>query len=98
MNIPTDDLTCIRNLYERDLFLQAFAAAARYQPLQQLQSAESRLMAGRLAMNLGAPRLRHWLHLQAYRADRKHPEAQYYYLRLLLERKGPLAAWNFLKP
>jgi TPR repeat protein len=53
-------------------------------------------MAGRLAGNLGASRLAMWLHLQAWRDDREHPHACYYYARTMLHRRGPLEAWKVL--
>jgi tetratricopeptide (TPR) repeat protein len=46
-------------------------------------------------MQLGAMRLGHRLHFRAWREDRQHPEACYFRARILLERFGPLAAWEF---
>src|SRR5262249_12314426 len=53
------------------------------------------VLGGRLALNLGAPRLRQWLHIAAWRNDPQDPDACYYFGRWLLERRGPLAAFKF---
>jgi tetratricopeptide (TPR) repeat protein len=41
--------------------------------------------------------LAYWLHLQAWRYDREHPHACYYYARVTLHRRGPLEAWKILR-
>lgn len=91
------DLDAIRDLYARGLFLQAYHRAVALAPLQDWRGPAARVLAGRLAMNLGAPRLAMGHFLLARREDPADPEAAYYYARTLLDRKGPLAAWSFLQ-
>jgi tetratricopeptide (TPR) repeat protein len=91
------DLDHLLDLYLRGLCLQAYEASRAFGPLDSWKQTEARLLGGRLALNLGAPRLSHGMHLTAWRADRGHPEACYYQARTILERRGPLAAWRFLR-
>jgi tetratricopeptide (TPR) repeat protein len=95
--IAQADLDRILNLYDRGLCLQAYAAAQAMAPLQKWTGAAARVLAGRLAGNLGAPRLASWHFLRAWRSDPTHPDACWYYARQILDRRGPLAAWNFMK-
>src|SRR5579884_18301 len=97
MEITTADLNCIQALYDRGLYLQAYAVLKPYEPLRELKGTAERLLAGRLAGNLGATRLGTWLFLQAYRRDRTDPEARYFYAYAVLQRHGPLAAWKALQ-
>src|SRR5690242_3619449 len=91
------DLAEVRDLYLRGLCLQAYERAKVIGPLHRWRGAEARVLAGRLAMNLGAPRQGSWHHVHAFREDPADPEAGYYYARVLLERRGPLRAWGFLQ-
>jgi tetratricopeptide (TPR) repeat protein len=96
MYVNTADLEPIRELYEQGRYLQAYECARALGPLEAWQGTPARLIAGRLAANLGAPDLAHRLHVGAWRHDRDNPEARYYYARVLLERRGPLPTWQFL--
>jgi tetratricopeptide (TPR) repeat protein len=87
----------MRDLYARGLCLQAYRAAEPLGPFRLWSGADARVLAGRVAAHLGAPRLCHWLHLRARRAEPDHPEAAYYFGRAVLESRGPLAAWRFLR-
>src|SRR6185312_16416565 len=49
------------------------------------------------AMNIGAPRIGSLMHVAAWRQDRSHPEARYYYARRLAEYSGPFKAWRFMQ-
>ncbi|MBV9123631.1 MAG: C39 family peptidase, partial [Planctomycetes bacterium] len=97
VQVAPEDLSRIRDLYSRGLCLQAYQAAQPWGPLKAWSGTAGRVLAGRLAMNLGAPRLGRWLHLRAWRDNPFDPEAQYYYVRAVSERRGPLAAWKILK-
>jgi tetratricopeptide (TPR) repeat protein len=98
MDVAPEDLERIRDLYERGLYQQAYAVARNYGPLARWDGAAARLLAGRLAGNLGARRLACSLHLRTWRADRSNPEALYYATYAVLERRGPLSAWETLRP
>jgi tetratricopeptide (TPR) repeat protein len=95
--LTTDLLTPIRELYHAGHFLQAFEAGKALGPLASWEGTEARVLAGRLAMNLGGARLGVSLHLRAHRDDPENAEALYYYVFALLSRRGPLRAWQVLR-
>lgn len=97
MLISTEALAPLKELYERGLYLQTFNAAQQFGPLAQWQGTEARLLAGRLATLLGAPKLARRLQLRAWRDDRLHAEAIYYYTRQLWEWRSPWRAWVFAR-
>lgn len=84
-------------LYDRGLYLQAYRAAEAIGPIQHWRGTESRILAGRIAGNLGSMRLADWHFVHAWRKDRKHAEALWFYARYLLAARGPLAAWRFVE-
>jgi cellulose synthase operon protein C len=94
--VPTDQVERVLKLYENGLYLQAFHLAETMGPLKNWHGAEARILAGRMAGNLGSMRLADWHFVQAYRQDRRHPEAMWYFARYLLGMRGPLAAWKFV--
>lgn len=97
MEIPASELSQVQELYSRGLCLQSYQKAVAVAPLHEWTGTAARIMAGRLAVNVGAPRLAFWHHYHAWRKDPTHPEACYYYARLLLQRRGPHAAWKFMQ-
>jgi tetratricopeptide (TPR) repeat protein len=92
-----EQLTRISKLYDEGLYLQAFREAESVGPLRHWASTKARLLAGRLAGNLGGQRLSHLLIVQAWRHDRKDPQACWFYARHLLDTRGPWAALQFMK-
>src|SRR5215470_895151 len=70
--------------FEAGKFLEAQALARAYAPLQAWTGTTARVLAGRLAGNLGGARLAHALHLRAVRLDPSSPIARYYAARALL--------------
>jgi tetratricopeptide (TPR) repeat protein len=98
MEISPQDLKRVRDCYDRGLYLQAWKAAEQLGPLRDWRGTDARVLAGRLAGNLGAPRLGRVLHFRAWRDDRANLEALYSYTYALLDRRGPLDAWNALRP
>ncbi len=97
MNIPVEILSHVRSLYDRGLHLQAYQQAIAYAPLSEWTETEARLLAGRIAMQVGAQRLGWTYHLRAWRADRTSVTAACYYARTLLQRRGLLVAWEFVR-
>jgi cellulose synthase operon protein C len=91
------ELAPIRERYGQSLYLQAWQAAQTIGPLPNWSNTPARLLGGRLAIQLGAPRLGRWMHLQAFRNTPTYPEAIYYQARYRLEKFGPLATWQFLR-
>jgi len=92
--IREDDLRALRELYDRGLYVQAWRQAEALGPMQSWTGTAARLLAGRLAGNLGAPRLARALHYRAWKEDPHYPEAAYYQAREIIARRGPLAAWE----
>lgn len=96
--IPPEELAPLRALYEQGKYLTAYEQGlVTFGPLQEWVGTSARILAGRIIGNVGAPRVGQNLHILAYRHDPKHPGARYSYARVLLDRKGPLAAARFLK-
>lgn len=98
MRLDPLELERIRDLYRRGLCLQAYEAARPLGPFQDWEGADARILAGRLALNLGARRLGRSLHLRAWRTDPGHVEAFYYYANTIRDLRGPLEAWRLLRP
>ena len=86
----------VQGLYDAGRMLDAFRAAASLPPLKDWRG-EARTLAGRLAGNLGAPRLGSVLHWLSWKEDRTHPDRSAYYAHVLLQRRGALRAWEFLE-
>lgn len=90
-----DKLSLVQQLYDRDLFLQAWRAAEAIGPLRQWRGTAARLLAGRLARTLEAHTVGHALMATAYRQDRQDPVACYFYDQALALRpwyRPPLGA------
>ena len=95
MDIPPPDLARIRDLYVRGCYLQALAVGEPFGPVRHWAGPAARLIGGRLAIQVGAPKLGRRLHAAAFRESPAYPEAAYYFARYKLERFGPLACWEF---
>lgn len=91
------DLETIQNLYERGLYLQAYQRARERGPLTEWRGPRERVLAGRLAHNLGGRRTGTAIHLQAGREHPDDPEVRYFHARAILDHWGPLKAWRFLQ-
>jgi tetratricopeptide (TPR) repeat protein len=91
------DVQSVRDLYERGLMTQAYEAGLRFGPLETWQGCEAKVMAGRLAAHLGAPRLSTWILRCAHKQFPQDTEARYYYAYGLWRRRGPYPAWQWLQ-
>ncbi|WP_435021774.1 tetratricopeptide repeat protein [Tundrisphaera sp. TA3] len=91
------DLAGVRGLYEAGDYLGAYHAATAIGPLDRWTGTAARVLAGRLAGNLGSIRLATTIHRLALRDDPTDPEANYYVARMIAGRRGFLAAWEFLR-
>src|ERR1700687_447393 len=87
----------VQSLYEQGLYLQAHTLAERNLPLRQWEGTVGRILAGRLAGNLGGNRLANAYFVCAWRENPSDPLANQFRARVLLERHGPLAAWNAVR-
>jgi hypothetical protein len=74
------------------LCMQAYEAGRALGPIEAWPGLRGRLLAGRLAMHLGAPRLARILLRLAQRDSPADPEACYFAARVRLERPGPLGS------
>jgi cellulose synthase operon protein C len=97
MEITAADLAPIRDHYYQGRYRQALAACDAFGPLRTWQGAAARLLAGRLAIQLGAPSMGRQLHLVAIRQSPTYPEAIYYHARYRLENYGPLSCWRYMR-
>ena len=87
-------LATVESLYERGLCRQAFEAATAAGPLERWRGEQACILAGRMAFNLGAPRLALRQHVRAYYSAPGKVRAQAYYLEAVLAMRGPVAAWQ----
>jgi predicted Zn-dependent protease len=96
-DIPLDEIAELTRLYELGLYVQAATRTASLPPVKDWRGTAAQLIAGRLANNLHAPHLARRLHTRAWREDRGNPEAAYYYALSIMNQRGPLATWKFLR-
>ncbi|MBC8355854.1 MAG: C39 family peptidase [Planctomycetes bacterium] len=95
MSVALSQLQQVRDLYQSGQYLKAYDASKELGPLQDWQGTEARLLAGRLAMNLGSPRLGGVLLRAAWRDEPRNIETCYYHLLSAVSRRGPWAMWKF---
>ena len=89
-------LAAVRRLYDSGLYLQALGAGGPLGPLREWTGIQARLLAARLALQLGAPRLALKHRLRAWREAPDDPEVAYYRGATISELDGPYACWRFL--
>src|SRR5213596_3541514 len=95
--VPPEVLQSVQALYNRGLCRQAYDRAIQFGPLRQWTGTQARILAGRLAMNLGAPRLGRGQYFAAWHGAPDVVEAQAYAAAAVLDRYGCYAAWRFLQ-
>ena len=96
-HITPELLAKVEALYDQGLYLDAFQESQKAGPLHEWRGAEGLILAGRLANNLGNPRLGHALHFQASRRHGERAHVLYWRARHMAGRRGPLAAWRFVE-
>jgi cellulose synthase operon protein C len=79
-------------VYERGLTLDALRQAEKFAALKYWGGIHSCVLAARIAVNAGAPRLASRLSVRAWRTDKSHSAAQLQFGYQLYELRGPLAA------
>jgi cellulose synthase operon protein C len=97
MKIPTVIINNVQSLYDRGFYCQAYQAAIEHAPLAEWTDTDGRILAGRVALQVGGHRLGYNHHLRAWRQDRTSMRAALYYAYTLLNRGGLLKAWEFVK-
>lgn len=95
--LPPEPHAELHRLYEAGLYLDAATLASRHGPPARWAQPAARVMAGRLALNLGAPRLGHWFFATAFRLDPNDDWARVFWAHRVLEQRGPVAAWQHLE-
>ena len=97
VEVPQGVVDRVEALYEAELCLQAYREAIQAGPLARWTGTHARILAGRLAANLGGyqlSRVHHWL---AWRSNKNNPNLLGYYGYWLLQKRGPLAVLEFLE-
>ena len=98
--MATAELTLqdVQRYYDRGRYVEGHAAAVQaFGPLETWQGPEARILAMRLASNLGAGRLATSWCWRTWRAHPDHPLVQYYATRGMLSRRGPWRAREAVK-
>ncbi len=87
----------VRDLYERGRVVDALHEAERFVPLGEWGGSAACILASRVAMCMGARRLSLRLVTRAWRQGPEELESLIGYGYAILEYRGPLALWKFLK-
>jgi tetratricopeptide (TPR) repeat protein len=93
MTPPNDNLQQAETLYEQGLFVSAYRAAEPLGKLGKWPGVHGRIMAGRLAYQLGRAGWGTALHQLALRESPEDPRALYYGGLASRSRRGPLRTW-----
>lgn len=93
----SSDIARLREFYSRGCYRQAYDAASAFGVMRHWQETPARLIGGRLAMQVGAPKLGRKLHAAAFRSTPSNLEAVYYHARYRFERYGPLSCLRFTR-
>ena len=89
-----ESLERMLELYTRGECVAAWEIGRQHGPLTEWPGVDGQLLAGRLAMHLGASRLGTLLHMRAFRSSRGNADAQYYHVFRIRHRRGALVAWQ----
>jgi cellulose synthase operon protein C len=98
--VRSDSLAAIQADYDQGLYLRAYQTVTQGRSLTQWIATTSdpiaaQVLAGRIAAQVGAPRLGRKLHLQVGRQAAHIPVAAYFYTQALISTQGLLKAWQF---
>jgi tetratricopeptide (TPR) repeat protein len=96
MQLTSEQRSAVQALYDQGKHVSAYQLGMTYAPLHAWRGPAARTLAGRLASNLGAPKFGRVAHRLGYREHPSDPDVLYYAARELLDRRGPLTAWQFL--
>ena len=97
MTLSAENLKTLDALYERGQYLTIYERVEPFGPLENWEGPDALVLAGKLAVNLGAPRLGYAIHRRAWRRHQDHAELWYYVGWLELNQRGPLAALGHLE-
>jgi cellulose synthase operon protein C len=98
--VQSDSLAAIQADYDQGLYLRAYQTVTRDRAITEWIAETNdpivaQVLAGRIAAQVGAPRLGRKLHLQARRKAAHIPAAAYFYTQALISTQGLLKAWQF---
>lgn len=91
------DLETLENLLDGARYQEAWQQARSLADIRGWRGAKERVVAGRLAVHLGAPRLGRLLHRLGLREHPDHPETLLAGLRESLDSAGPLRTWRAIE-
>jgi len=97
VQITASALEQIHALYDDGLFLQAYGLLKGFGEPEAIEGTGARLIAARLLSQLGGDARAAALFYRTYRSDRASLDARYFYVRTVLRRSGPLAAWKLAR-
>jgi len=95
--IQGDVLARVEALYDAGFCLQAYSEAIKAGPLGRWAGTPARVLAGRLAANLGGYKLNRVHHWLAWRSNKTNPDLLAYHGYTLFQRRGPLVALEFVE-
>lgn len=90
-----DQLT---QLHRQGQYLQAYELAKQNGPFKEWKTPAEQIIGGRLAHNLGSERLGRLMHRAAFESAPHDPEVIYFYTLSMMQRRGPLASWDLMRP
>src|SRR5262245_58372204 len=82
--LPPEMFLRIQGLYDEGACLKAYELGNAKRPLQQWRGADAAILAGRIALNLGASRLAFRQHVRAFHDAPERLKTQAYYLETFL--------------
>ncbi|MGD1276271.1 MAG: C39 family peptidase [Tepidisphaeraceae bacterium] len=97
IDVPPAVIERARELYDSGLMIQAYEASRATGPLRDWKPVSAGILAARLARNIGAPRLGRAMIRRAYLTEPANPLTRYYRAGELIGRRGPFAAWEFMR-
>ncbi len=87
-------LARVQSLYDKGLCRQAFELGSAVSGIHLWRGTDACILAGRIALNLGATQLAFRQHIRAFQATPTRVRAQAYYLEVFLAMRGPVFAWE----
>ena len=87
----------IQRLYDEGMYVQAYEVGKPWGKLTDWPGTDGKILAARLAVNLGSSSLSNWLVRCAYRASPEHDEARYFYGNYLARHGGWWKTWRWLR-
>lgn len=97
ITVPPEKLLEIADLYRRGLFVQAYQKAMAIGPLEHWDDPDARLLAARLAGQLGSDQRRSAWIWKLHRRFPRYQEALPYFATVLHQKFGPWRAWNWME-